>query len=337
LLPARVTATMADTIYSAFGLRLRTNLPLTTLLPVSTESAYDVEVWLNSVPPWLEDLPKADETIWHISLERNEHGEPWLKIWKIYSGAYLRFAYDDGTQFILDRAGSKIWATWLAPMTLDDAATYLLGPVLGVVLRLRGFVTLHASAVSIGRSAIAFLGPEGAGKSTTAAALARRGYAVLSDDIVAVREVDENLLIQPAYPQLKLWPKSVEALYGKEENLPAFSANYDKRYLDLRNDGYSFQEEPLPLRAVYVLGARSDDAASPVIQSLPAHAGLLALIGNAYVTLSLDKQMRAREFDVLGRIAAGVPLRQLTPHSEAAYLSKLCEVILEDCQQVIRA
>ena len=49
-----------------------------------------------------------------------------------------------------------------------------LGPVFAFVLRLRGAVTFHASAVRIG-DAVAFLGPQGAGKSTTAAALALRG------------------------------------------------------------------------------------------------------------------------------------------------------------------
>ena len=49
------------------------------------------------------------------------------------------------------------------------------------------------------------------------------------------------------------------------------------------------------------------------------------------------KQLRAREFDAMWRIAARVPLRQVTPHREPAHLSKVCEVILDDCQQVIQS
>jgi hypothetical protein len=324
-------------VYSAFGLRLCTNLPLTGLLPLAGDSAQDLRVWLNVMPPWLEDLPDAAQTVWHISSYRNERGEPLLKIWEIRDGEYLRFLYDDGTQFILDRFGTQVWATWLEPMTLEDTATYLLGPILGFVLRQRGFVTLHASAVAIGGSAVAFLGPQGAGKSTTAAALAHCGCAVLSDDIVALGKIENHLQVQPAYPQLNLWPTSVEALYGAKDGLPPLTPNWDKRRLDLTSNRYHFQEEPLPLGAVYFLGARSDNAAAPFIHNLSPHDGLMALIGNGYVTLPGAKQMRAREFDAMGRIAARVPLRQITPHAEPAHLPKLCEVILDDCQQVIQS
>jgi hypothetical protein len=324
---------MVRFVYYAFGLRLCTNLPLKGLLPLGSNSADDdLQIWLKAVPPWLKDLPDAARTIWHISSYPS--GEPWRKVWKVRDGTYFWFLYDDGTQFILDRFGTEVWATWLQPMTLEDAATYLLGPILGFVLRLRGFVTLHASAVSIGEAAIALVGPQGAGKSTTAAALGGRGHAVLSDDIVALRELDDSLLIQPAYPQLKLWPNSVEALYGTKESLPLLTPNYDKHRLDLINNGYRFQQAPLRVGLVYFLAPRSNHASAPYIEDLSPQDGLIALLGNGYVTVPVDKQMRAREFDLLGRIAARVPMRKLTPHVDPVYLPKLCEVILEDCQQL---
>ncbi len=52
-------------------------------------------------------------------------------------GTYFRFQYTDGTEFVIDRRGGRIWATWSAAGTVEDMATYLLGPVLGFVLRLR--------------------------------------------------------------------------------------------------------------------------------------------------------------------------------------------------------
>jgi len=310
---------------------------LTGLLPLADDSAQDLRVWLKVMPRWFEDSPDTAQTVWHVSSYRNERGEPLLKIWKIRDGAYLRFLYDDGTQFILDRSGTEVWATWLEPMTLEDAATYLLGPIFGLVLHLRGFVTLHASAVSIGGSAVAFVGPQGAGKSTTAAALASRGYPVLSDDITALHVRDHSLLIQSAFPQLKLWPNSVESLYGTSDSLPPLTPNWDKRKLDLASNGYRFQQEPLPLRALYFLATRSDAPAAPFIRSLSPQEGLLLLLGNGYVSLPATKQMQAREFDVMGRIAARVPLRQITPHAEPAHLSKLCEVFLDDCRQIIQS
>ncbi len=129
-------------------------------------------------------------------------------------------------------------------MTIEDAATYLLGPVLGLFLRLRGVTCLHASAVAFGGQAVAFVGSEGAGKSTTAAALALRGHAILSDDVVALAEHDGAFFVHPAYPYLCLWPESVESIYGSADALPRFSANYDKRCLSLRNKNCGSRNAP---------------------------------------------------------------------------------------------
>ena len=124
--------------------------------------------------------------------------------------------YSDGAQFWLDHQGTRVWATWNAPLLLQDVATYLLGPVLGLLLRFRGVICLHASAVVLDDCAVAFVGSEGAGKSTTAAALARRNHAVISDDIVALAENEDRFLVLPAYPYLSLWSESAEMLFGPD-------------------------------------------------------------------------------------------------------------------------
>jgi len=80
---------------------------------------------------------------------------------------------------------------------------------------------------------VAFLGSPGAGKSTTAAAFARDGHAVLSDDIVALVDQEGTFEVLPAYPHLCLWPDSVTMLYGSPDALPRFSTNWEKRRLAL--------------------------------------------------------------------------------------------------------
>ncbi|KAK0340476.1 hypothetical protein LTR94_030339, partial [Friedmanniomyces endolithicus] len=47
----------------------------------------------------------------------------------------------------------------------------LLGAVVALILRRRGLLTLHGSAVELSAGAVVFLGDKGAGKSTTAAAM----------------------------------------------------------------------------------------------------------------------------------------------------------------------
>jgi hypothetical protein len=215
-------------------------------------------------------------------------------------------------------------------LTVEDTATYLLGPVMGFTLLLRGSVCLHASAIAVGDQAIALLGPSGAGKSTTAAAFARSGYGVLSDDVVALANQGQTFLAQPAYPRIRLWPESVSALYGTGDALPCLTPTWDKRYLDLTGTGYRFQQEPLPLAAVYILDERREDQTSPSVQAVTAGEGLIALVANTYATRLMDKKMRAREFEMLGRIVTGVSVRRATAHTDMSHLSKLCDRILED-------
>ena len=160
-----------------------------------------------------------------------------MRIWKIAGGAYLYITYWDGMKFWLNPEGSAVWAKWPETSSLEDAATFLLGPVLGFLLRLRGITCLHASAVVLDGRAVAFVGDAGAGKSTTAAAFARRGHPVLSDDVVALVEREGAFHVLPAYGYLSLWADSVTMLYGPEKKLPSFSSNWDKRMLSFAEDG----------------------------------------------------------------------------------------------------
>lgn len=143
-----------------------------------------------------------------------------LRVGVLADGAYFDFFYNDGPRFLVEREGREIWADWPENYSLEDAATYLLGPVLGFVLRLRGITCLHASAVAVGDQAIALVGTPGAGKSTTAAAFACLGYGVLSDDVVALADEGDRFIVQPGYPRVNLWPNSVCALFDSADSLP---------------------------------------------------------------------------------------------------------------------
>jgi len=238
--------------------------------------------------------------------------------------------YADGTEFHLDRTGTEIWATWPEEATLEDTTTYLLGPILGFVLRLRGTVCLHASAIAIDGRAVALLGPPGAGKSTTAAAFAQLGYPIFSDDVVPLFEKEGEVFVRPGYPHLRLWPDSVNSLFGSAEALPRLTPTWDKRYYDLRQNGNRFQDKPLRLAAIYILGERSEDPGAPSVETLSSHDGLMTLVTNTYVNYLLDKEMRAREFELLSRVVRRIPLRRVRPRTDPSRVAQLCEVIVAD-------
>jgi hypothetical protein len=245
---------------------------------------------------------------------------------------WFRLSYADGTDFLVDEIGSQIWIVWSDGFTLDDACSYLLGPVMGFVLRLRGLVCLHASAVVIEGRALAIIGPPGAGKSTTAAAFAACGHAALSDDVVPLSEANGGFEAHPGYPRVRLWPSSVRALAEIDRSIPELPSAWGARryHLNLQQQGYAFQTEPRPLGAIYVLADRSSDNAAPSIEPLSGRRSVLALIGNSFASTLFDRAMRARDLDVLSRVAATVPVRQVTPQHEIGRLRQLCDAILND-------
>ena len=69
----------------------------------------------------------------------------------------------------------------------------------------------HAAAVALGNLGVLLPGPSRAGKSTLTAALARGGLAVLSDEVGAVRLVDDKLV---HYPRVLCIRQDVMSLFG---------------------------------------------------------------------------------------------------------------------------
>src|SRR5678815_2344780 len=311
---------------SIYGLGVISNRAIPGVSP-STIASEDVRISFGSLPAWLAELTAMQVETSYVADYTSECGEPALRVFRVRDGEFYRFCYADETEFVINKAGTEVWAAWREPLTLEDTATYLLGPVMGFVMLLRGVVCLHASAVAIGNEAIALLGPAGSGKSTTAAAFAERGYSILAEDVVTLDDRGDRFLVRPGYPCIRLWPAAVKALYGSETHLPRLTPNWDKCYLDL---SARFQGKPLPLAAIYQLGERHHDSAAPFVETLNRSEGLMALVANTYATKLMEKHMRAREFELLTRVVGNVAVRRVTPHADPARIEELCDRIVDD-------
>jgi hypothetical protein len=316
--------------YTVFGLTLRCNTLILGLTPLeSLPDSSEVSVLLGESPKAKnKDLDGVEELI-YTSAYTDAKNNPNLQIWNSADGAFLHLVYSDGIEFWLERKGKAVWSVWPDRIALDDVVSYLLGPVFAILLRLRGVTCLHASAVAVGDSSLVFVGSEGAGKSTTAGAFARQGFGVISDDVAALAEDAGYFQVLPAYPHLCLWPDSVRMLYGSTEALPRLVPEWDKRRLALGKNGTRFESRPLRLGAVYLLGERRIDPA-PSLEAVKPRDALLSLVANTFANKIPDREQRAREFEVLGRLVSNVPVRRVCPSNDPAQLDDLCEFIRED-------
>ena len=323
--------------YVIYGLRLVSDRPIPGLVPIESKQAAppDLSVRFDSDKADAAQERSAEEALWYTTDILDAQGNPALKIWKGKNGGEYSIRYSHGLTFLVNAGLTAVTIRHDEPMPAEDVAAFFLGPVLGIILRLRGVTCLHASAVTVGGKAVAFVGTAGAGKSTTAALFAQRGHAVLSDDIVTLLEREDSFYVSPAYPFLNLWPDSLAMLSVSPSALLPEYSNEEKRRLALEAGHSKFQREALPLAAIYLLGDRSADSGAPFVAGLAPQDCLIGLVANTYGNRLLDSAMRAEEFSVLGRLAKMLPVRRIVAHEDATQLLRLYEVISEDVARIL--
>jgi hypothetical protein len=159
---------------------------------------------------------------------------------------------------------------------------YLVGIVTSLILYQRGFLVLHGSSLVIDDAAIALIGPVGAGKSTTAAALYQRGHRVLADDNTAVRLVEGVSTVHPGFPQLKVDHRASTLLGHSHDDLLELHISETKRGLNVRN---RFPACTFPLKSIYVLSAEEKTPlAKSAIDGVPLKEAVLELLRNSAPT-----------------------------------------------------
>jgi len=260
----------------------------------------------------------------------NNADAPTFQVEQLGHGEFFRLSYSDGTQVVTDAQTQRIWGATPTPLTLEDLCTYLVGSVMGFVLRRRGILTLHASCFCIDGFAFALCGSAGCGKSTAAAALALRGVSILSEDIAALREKDGKFYVAPGYPRVNLWPDSAAHLFGAFHSLPKITPNWEKCFLGLNGNHTKFETQERPLEAIYVMESRSQAPNAPRIRDASPRAAVLGLVQNTYMNYLLNREQRANEFDMIVKLAASVPVKLLTPSSDVARINAMCELLEED-------
>jgi hypothetical protein len=236
---------------------------------------------------------------------------------------HTRLVYSDGARFVLDVSASRVWVLLAEGMSRESASTYLVNPVLAYCARLRGARSLHASGIVIDDGAVLFLGPSGAGKSTLAYGLATRGHALLTDDVAVVEpgpSEGPSWSVQPGYPRLRLWPWTVEELFGAPDALPLISDDWAKR----RWDAPRFASQKQPLRAIVLLRRFAEDIA--VERCSWVHA-TKALLDNSYLAHLSDAESRGADFLAFSDLAASVPLLAFDRPQRFDALDEACEII----------
>ncbi len=185
--------------------------------------------------------------------------------------------------------------------------------VLGFLLHHREFLTLHASAVEVDGGAVAFIGPKGMGKSTTASVFYDRGHRVLSDDMIACRpRLEEVPQTDPGFPWMKLGEGALCNVLGRSgENLERSVPGSTKKIFPIEGQQPT---RPLPLQHVYVLGYHKDgshEEQDVEIEPIDSKRACLLLLSQSFVQMFLDESPGSQHLDQCAALSRRVPVSAL--------------------------
>lgn len=201
---------------------------------------------------------------------------------------------------------------------------FLMGSVMGVLLHQRNLLVLHASAVMIDGSSVAFTGPSGIGKSTLAAGFYHRGYSVLSDDLCAISVEDAVPSVIPGFPRLKLWEEALKKLACDPRNLESvcWDQDLDKYYLPFDRQPLS----PVPLKSIFVLEV-GDVKTIEVIQ-LKGMKKIDALIMNTYRYVAVDGlDLKQEHFKQCTCVSQNVDVNRIIRPRDGFFLDELMDAL----------
>lgn len=168
-------------------------------------------------------------------------------LWQASSGRFLldvpevaRYMVEGGQRMVIDKSHRAEEA---------EVTRFLRMAPLAALLFQRGITVFHAAAAAGTQGAVLLAGDSGTGKSSLLAALLKRGWKMLSDDLAVVDLNEDNIpVVVPTFPELMLWPDAMEKLEIEEGGNGRHALCMDRQ----------FAATPQPLKAIYCLSVHKD-------------------------------------------------------------------------------
>lgn len=226
-------------------------------------------------------------------------------LWQARRGAYLLDVPDVARYLVAE--GARVSVDANAGADPDEVERYLGTTPLAALHLQRGQPVLHAAWVvpPDGSAAVVLAGDSATGKSTLAAALARRGWHVGADDLTPVGLVGDQVVAAATGSSLVLWPGVVERM----SDLDATPEGPDGLR---RRVAATAAHNAMPIASIFWLGHHNlpDIESSPVAGAKAFHAISRMAYNSRVADALLD---RSAYFDVATSLARLPIARLVTP------------------------
>jgi hypothetical protein len=303
-------------MYSLYGLTLRSAIPLPCPRVETEIASADVEL-----------VECGAGEFWQASSqERIFFREEGLWQCSIFADGSAHILWRDHFEFVVSPDARQVRWRKLQDVSYEVFLTYFLGQVLSYCLLARGIEPLHATAIVVNERAIAFLGDSGYGKSTLAATFLQKGYALLTDDVLALEFKVEKVWARPGIARVKLNPDSADALLSGRRSIPMNSFT-SKMIFPLVAAQHS--DRAFPLQAVYVLPHKSTQSRI-AIRRLSGRSSFFPIVENTFNNTVLHSDRLKQQFAFAGRLAGLIPVKRLSYPKRMDMLPAVADAILED-------
>ena len=325
---SRATATEVPT-YEWADLRLSTDFELPELSAGDTGASTDEwRVHRSDGRPPLSP-PRRWFHRW-----RQPDGRRWLSFARYPGGYVLRFS---GLADFDVRQDARQIHGYRAYTTPGHTFNHLLlDQVLPLVAGGAHRLALHASVVDVDGRAVAFLGATRHGKSTLAAALARRGHGVLSDDCCVLCRTATGFDVAPTYPGLRLFPESIDGIFGEPGTGLSHVTHYSSKQRIIPVDSAGcFSHRRVPLGALYAIAPQANlaPATRMRISARTSRESVLEIVGVTFY-LDVTDGGRVREgFELAAEAASVCPVRLLAFPWNLGALDSVAAAIVADLQR----
>jgi hypothetical protein len=291
-----------DDRYCGFGLDFQSAIPL----PEMREGQYSAG---KAVTIRIADAPRPEgvgEVVPGVVVGPNDF---WIDVPDV-----ARFHVKGGTDILVQPADDA---------TMNVIRSFLLGSAMGALLHQRGLLPLHASAVEMGGSAVIFSGTSGAGKSTMALHLVKRGHRLLCDDICAVDFSTGTPRLWPGLVNLKLWRTSLDSVGADPSALQQVLPTIDKYKLPV---GEAADYRSIPVARFFLL--EQHVGAAPSITAMAGAEAVAAFVSHTFRgQLVAPMEQSRRHFEQCVALRAAIAPSRLTRPWSLSRIADSCAAI----------
>jgi len=236
-------------------------------------------------------LPAKAELLHSSRVWPNERMRYWMDGPDLYIEAVRRC-------LVRFRWADKKITVWLGRSAAWDMGRLLIYPVCYELLRHAGLFPMHAAAAARNGDAVIFSGRGGSGKSTSAVALVRAGFELLSDDLILLRSGRTGLRVF-SWPQRVRVTKKTAMMVPEIAHLRHSPGRLKKDFSLREVYGRDHARSARPRLILFLeLTRRPGHSVVPLTQA----GSLCRLLPNSLYIV--EPETAARHFDAVARLSA---------------------------------